>query len=39
VHTYDAQLAVGAAQPLPVEVALDGVEEFQLTCCATTSAW
>ena len=39
VHTYDAQLAVGAPQPLPDEVALDGVEEFLFTCCATTSAW
>jgi uncharacterized protein (TIGR03083 family) len=39
VHTYDAQAAVGAPQPLPTEVALDGVEEFLVTCCATTSAW
>ncbi|MEV6596965.1 maleylpyruvate isomerase family mycothiol-dependent enzyme [Actinoplanes sp. NPDC051346] len=39
VHTYDAQVALGAPQPLPEEVALDGVEEFQFTCCATTSAW
>jgi uncharacterized protein (TIGR03083 family) len=39
VHTYDAQLAVGAPQPLPDEVAVDGVEEFQFTCCATTAAW
>lgn len=39
VHTYDAQLAVGAPQPLPEEVAVDGVEEFQLTCCATTVPW
>ena len=39
VHTYDAQLTVGAPQPLPDEVALDGVEEFQFTCCATTGAW
>ncbi|MEU8821341.1 maleylpyruvate isomerase N-terminal domain-containing protein [Actinoplanes sp. NPDC048796] len=39
VHTYDAQLAVGAPQPLPTEVAVDGVEEFQVTCCATTSPW
>ena len=36
VHTYDAQLTVGAPQPLPVEVALDGVEEFLFTCYATT---
>lgn len=39
VHTYDAQLTVGAPQPLPDAVALDGVEEFLSTCCATTSAW
>ncbi|MFF5860238.1 maleylpyruvate isomerase N-terminal domain-containing protein [Streptomyces sp. NPDC012751] len=39
VHTYDAQITVGAAQPLPDEVALDGVDEFLSTCCATTSPW
>ena len=39
VHTYDAQLTVGAPQPLPTEVALDGVEDFLSTCVATTSAW
>lgn len=39
VHTYDAQIAVGAAQPLPDEPALDGVDEFLFTCCATTAAW
>ncbi len=39
VHTYDAQLAAGAPQPLPVEVALEGVEEFLFTCVATLSAW
>jgi uncharacterized protein (TIGR03083 family) len=39
VHTYDAQVAVGKPEPLPDEVALDGVEEFQYTCCATTAAW
>lgn len=39
VHTYDAQLTGGAPQPLPVEVALDGVEEFLFTVCATQSAW
>lgn len=39
VHTYDAQLSVGAAQPLPDEVALDGVEDFLSTCVATTTAW
>ncbi|MFD7628888.1 maleylpyruvate isomerase family mycothiol-dependent enzyme [Streptomyces sp. NPDC059851] len=39
VHTYDAQLAARAPQPLPAEVALDGVEEFLFTCVATPSAW
>ncbi|MFI0513221.1 maleylpyruvate isomerase N-terminal domain-containing protein [Streptomyces sp. WSLK1-5] len=39
VHTYDAQVTAGAPQPLPTEVALDGVEEFLFTCVATTSAW
>ncbi|GIE88330.1 hypothetical protein Are01nite_48100 [Actinoplanes regularis] len=39
VHTYDAQLTVGDAQPLPAEVAVDGVEDFQFTCCANTAAW
>ncbi|MGW1786280.1 maleylpyruvate isomerase family mycothiol-dependent enzyme [Streptomyces sp. NPDC002143] len=39
LHTYDAQITVGAPQPLPDEAALDGVDEFLSTCCATTSAW
>lgn len=39
VHTYDAQLTVGTPKPLPGEVAVDGVEEFLTTCCATTSPW
>ncbi|MFG2417050.1 hypothetical protein [Streptomyces goshikiensis] len=39
VHTYDAQLTAGAAQPLPAEVALDSFEDFLLTCIATPSAW
>ncbi|MEV4626812.1 maleylpyruvate isomerase family mycothiol-dependent enzyme [Micromonospora sp. NPDC049523] len=39
VHTYDAEITLGAPQPLPAEVALDGVEEFLATCCATTVAW
>ncbi|KDN88069.1 maleylpyruvate isomerase family mycothiol-dependent enzyme [Kitasatospora cheerisanensis] len=39
VHTYDAQLAGGATEPLPAELALDGVEEFLLTVCGTPSAW
>ncbi|MFJ7249918.1 maleylpyruvate isomerase family mycothiol-dependent enzyme [Kitasatospora sp. NPDC098652] len=39
VHTYDAQLAMGAPELLPQEVALDGAEEFLLSCCATTFPW
>jgi uncharacterized protein (TIGR03083 family) len=39
VHTYDAQLAVGAAQPLPAAVALDGVDEFLHTCVAVAGPW
>lgn len=39
VHTYDAQLTVGDPQPLPEEIALDGVDEFLHTCVATTSPW
>jgi uncharacterized protein (TIGR03083 family) len=34
VHTYDAQIILGAPQPLPGEAALDGVDEFLSTCCA-----
>ena len=37
VHTYDAQLTVGAPQPLPEEVALDGAEEFLSTARSTTA--
>ena len=39
VHTYDAQVTVGDPQPLPAEVALDGVDEFLTTCVSTTSPW
>ncbi|GIM90899.1 maleylpyruvate isomerase family mycothiol-dependent enzyme [Paractinoplanes toevensis] len=39
VHTYDAQIAAGAPQPLPTEVALDGVDEFLATCCAGPYVW
>ncbi|PRY40636.1 MDMPI-like protein [Umezawaea tangerina] len=39
MHTYDAQVTAGVPRPLPEEVALDGVEEFQETCCSTTIAW
>ena len=39
VHTYDAQLTATVAEPLPAEVALDGVEEFLETCCAGPYSW
>ncbi|MEU3253233.1 maleylpyruvate isomerase family mycothiol-dependent enzyme [Streptomyces sp. NPDC006997] len=39
VHTYDAQLTLDAPQPLPDTLALDGVDEFLSTCCATPSPW
>jgi uncharacterized protein (TIGR03083 family) len=39
VYTYDAQFTVGAAQPLPEEVALDGFDDCQFTLVATTVAW
>ena len=39
VHTYDAQITVGAPQSLPEEVALDAVDEFLCTCCSGTGAW
>lgn len=39
VHTYDAQVTLGAPPPLPDEAALDGVEEFLSTCCAWTAPW
>ncbi|MFD4641922.1 maleylpyruvate isomerase family mycothiol-dependent enzyme [Lentzea sp. NPDC058436] len=39
VHTYDAQITIGAEQPLPEEIALDGVDEFLRTCVTTTSPW
>lgn len=39
VHTYDAQLAVGEQASLPVEAALDGVEENLFIASFTTSAW
>jgi uncharacterized protein (TIGR03083 family) len=38
-HTYDAQLTAGAPEPLPEEVALDGVEEFLFTFGTTTEPW
>ncbi len=39
VYTYDVQLTLGAPQPLPEEVALDGFDDCQFTLCATTVAW
>jgi uncharacterized protein (TIGR03083 family) len=39
VHTYDAQITVGAPQPLPDEAALDGVDEFLSTCVAWKAPW
>jgi uncharacterized protein (TIGR03083 family) len=39
VHTYDAQITLGTPQPLPDEVALDGVDEFLSTCCAGAYHW
>ncbi|MEU6817863.1 maleylpyruvate isomerase family mycothiol-dependent enzyme [Streptomyces sp. NPDC046860] len=39
VHTYDAQLAAGAVQPMPTDVAIDGVAEFLDTCNSTPAAW
>ncbi|QZZ28233.1 maleylpyruvate isomerase family mycothiol-dependent enzyme [Streptomyces sp. ST1015] len=39
VHTYDAQLTVGAPHALPAAIAQDGVAEFLTTCCATSSPW
>ncbi|VVJ21842.1 Uncharacterised protein [Amycolatopsis camponoti] len=39
VHTYDAQLTRGAAQPLPTDVAVEGVDEFLTTVSATTVPW
>ncbi|MFD0008870.1 maleylpyruvate isomerase family mycothiol-dependent enzyme [Streptomyces sp. NPDC127178] len=39
VHTYDAQFAAGAVQPMPADVAIDGVAEFLDTCNSTPAAW
>jgi uncharacterized protein (TIGR03083 family) len=39
MHTYDAQITVGAPQPLPLEIALDGVDDFLSTVCSTSVAW
>ncbi|MGW3267917.1 maleylpyruvate isomerase N-terminal domain-containing protein [Streptomyces sp. NPDC001056] len=37
VRTHDARTALGTPLPLPEEVALDGVDEFLSTSCATTA--
>ncbi|WP_405741691.1 maleylpyruvate isomerase family mycothiol-dependent enzyme [Streptomyces sp. NBC_00028] len=39
VHTYDAQLTADAVQPMPADVAIDGVAEFLDTCDSTQAAW
>ncbi|MFF4344078.1 maleylpyruvate isomerase family mycothiol-dependent enzyme [Kitasatospora sp. NPDC001540] len=39
VHTYDVQLALGAAQPLPTDIAVEGVDAFLTTVSATTVPW
>ncbi|GLY44594.1 hypothetical protein Amsp01_106170 [Amycolatopsis sp. NBRC 101858] len=39
VHTYDAQFTQGAAQPLPTNVAVEGVDEFLTTVSATSVPW
>ncbi|WP_052745009.1 hypothetical protein [Micromonospora sp. HK10] len=39
VYTHDAQRTLGAPQPLPDEVALDGFDYCQFTLCATTAPW
>jgi hypothetical protein len=39
VHTYDVQSTQGAAQPLPADVAVEGVDEFLTTVSATTVPW
>jgi hypothetical protein len=39
VHTYDAEITLGAPRPLPDEAALDGVGEFLSTCCAWAAPW
>ncbi|MGI5501171.1 maleylpyruvate isomerase family mycothiol-dependent enzyme [Lentzea sp. CA-135723] len=37
VHTYDAQLSAGAPRPVPAEIAVDGVDEFLMTCFSTST--
>lgn len=35
----DAQLAAGTVQPMPADVAIDGVAEFLDTCNSTPAPW
>ena len=39
VHTYDAQVSAAAGEPIPPDIALDGIGEFLSTSCSTTAAW
>ena len=39
VHTYDAEVTLGAPRPLLEETALDGIDEFLSTCGAGPYAW
>ncbi|SDG78988.1 TIGR03083 family protein [Lentzea fradiae] len=38
-HTYDAQVTIGAPQPVPAEIAVDGVDEFLRMFNTTTDPW
>ena len=39
MHTYDAQLTAGVDHEVPVEIALDGVDEFLFTVTSNSSPW
>jgi hypothetical protein len=39
VHAFDAQLAAGWPQPLPVQAAADGVSEYLTVYLPTNGAW
>lgn len=39
VHAFDAQEAAGVAKPLPLEVALDGVDEFLTVGLGSMGSW
>ncbi|MFE4368189.1 maleylpyruvate isomerase family mycothiol-dependent enzyme [Streptomyces sp. NPDC056835] len=39
VHAFDAQLAVGAPQPVPTAIALDGIAEFISVVHGSSGAW